>query len=433
MQINTKDLEKSQREITVELSIEEFSPYISQGAQKVASQVKIEGFRPGKVPPEILKQKIGEMTILEEAANIAIRKTIDQVIKDSTTDRQAVGQPQVNVTKLAPNNALEYKVVLALLPSISLGKYKGLGLTAEEPVLSDEELDKALSQLAEMRAKEARVDRPARDGDKIVADVSLFLDKVPVENGEHKDLAVMLGKKYFVPGFDEQMIGLKKGEQKEFSLPYPESHHQKNLAGQTVSFKVMVKDVYGRELPAVNDEFAVGLGLKDLAELKNNFRENLLHEKKHKVDQKNEIQLLEKIIEGSKFGDLPAILIDSESKNMVAELEQSIVRQGGKFEDYLQHIKKDYNSLMLEMAPNAVKRVKSALLLKEVATAENVSVSEEEIDQKKEALKKQYADHPETLKMFEEEGYRSYLRNILTNAKVMARLKEWNYASTGTK
>ncbi len=428
MQVSKKDLDKSQIELTVELSAEELAPYIEKGAQKVSEEVKIEGFRPGKVPYDVLKQKIGEMTILEEAANIAIRKTIDEVIEKNTMERQAIGQPQVNVTKLAPNNPLEYKVVLSLLPTVALGKYKGLNIKVEEAKLEKGELDKAINELREMRAQEKVADRAAEMGDKITVNIKMFLDKVPVEDGEHKDLAIMLGKDYFVPGFDKKLVGMKKDEERKFELPYPENHHLKNLAGKMVEFEVIAKEVYSRELPELNDEFATFFRMKDLAELKKNLEESILHERKHKIEAKNEAEIVTKIIDDTKFGDLPEVMVQSELKNMLAELEQSVVRQGGKFDDYLQHLKKDRAGLMLEMSPNAVKRVKSAMVVREIAIVEKIAAGEKEIADKIEDLKKEYANNKEVLKMLGEHGYAHYLQNVLTNEKVISKLKEWNYA-----
>lgn len=433
MQVNKKDLEKSQIELTIELSPEEFAPYIEKGAAKVSQEVKIEGFRPGKVPFDILKAKIGEMTILEEAAHLAIHKTIDEVVTSNTIGRQAIGQPQVNVTKLAPSNPLEYKVIVSLLPTVALGKYKDLNLAVEKAEVSDKELDKSLRDLQEMRAQEIVADRAVGEGDKATVDIKMFLDKVPLEDGQHRDLAVILGQDYFVPGFDKKLIGAKKGEVIKFELPYPDDHHQKNLAGKMVEFEVKINEVYDRKKPEINDEFAGFFQLKDLAELKKNIKESLLHEKQHKVDLRNESEMLSKIIADTKFGDLPDVIVDSELKNMLAELEQSVVRQGGKFEDYLQHIKKDRAALMLELAPNAVKRVKSALVIRELALIEKIAPAHEEIHEKIDELKKQYVGQPEILKMFEEEGYHHYLGNVLTNEKVIAKLREWNYAPLSAK
>jgi len=433
MQITKKDLDKSQIEITVELSPEEFKPYIEKGAAKVAKEVKIEGFRPGKAPYEILKQKIGEMTILEESAHIAINKTIDDIIEKNTMERQAIGQPQVNITKLAPNNPLEYKIVLSLLPTIALGKYKDLKIKVEEAKLDEKELNKTLKDLQEMRAQETVAERPIQEGDKAVVDIHMFLDNVPVENGHHHDLAVILGKEYFVPGFDKNIIGAKKDDEREFMLPYPDDHHQRNLAGKMVKFVVKIKEVLNREIPELNDAFAEVFRLKNLDQLKKDLTENLIAEKKQNLELKGESEMIGKIVEDTKFGDLPEALINSEVNNMLAELEQSVVRQGGKFKDYLASIKKTREALSLELVPNAIKRVKSALVIRELAVVEKINVAEEEIQAKIAELKKQYANNHDILHMIEEPGYHHYLSNILTNEKVIAQLKEWNYASLGDK
>jgi len=433
MQVTKKDLGKSQIELTIELSNEEFAPYIEKGAKKVSEEVKIEGFRPGKVPYDVLKQKIGEMTILEEAAHQAINKTIDEIIDNNTIGQQPVGQPQVNITKLAPNNPLEYKVIVSILPTITIGDYKNLKLKAEKAELDEKEFDKALTDLREMRATEALVEREIKDSDKVILDINMSLDNVPLEDGQHKDLAVLIGKDYFVPGFDRKLIGAKKGEEKKFILPYPDDHHQKNLAGKLVEFVVKIKDVYERVMPELNDEFASFFRLKDLEELKKNLKESLLHEKTHNLDLKNESEMISKIIDNTKFGELPEEIINSEAKNMLMELEQSVIRQGGKFEDYLKHLKKTKDELMLEIIPNAIKRVKSALLIREIAVIEKIGAHEHEIEEKIEELKKQYKDNQDVLKMLEEKGYKSYLNNILTNEKVIAKLKEWNYADSDIK
>ncbi len=433
MQVTTKDLEKSQIELSIELSAEEFAPYIEKGAIKVSESVKIEGFRNGKVPYEILKQKVGEMTILEEAAHLAINKSLDEAIEKYTIGKQPVGQPQVNITKLAPNNPLEYKVIISLLPTIALGKYKDLKLKAEEAKIEDKELNKAMDDLREMRAQEVIVEREVKDNDKVIADVHMLVDKVQLEDGHNHDLAILMGKGYFVPGFDKKLLGAKKGDERTFDLPYPDDHHQKNLAGKLVTFVVKIKEVYERKLPEVNDEFASFFRLKDLEELKKNLKESLLHEKKHNIDLKNESELLGKIIEDTKFGDFPDVLVESESRNLMLELEQSVTRQGGKFDDYLNHLKKTKDELMLEMTPNAIKRVKAALVIREVAVIEKIEPTAEEIDDKVSELKKQYEKNHDILKMIDEPGYKTYLRNILTNEQVIAQLKKWNYASPGDK
>lgn len=435
MKIDKKILEKSQIELTIELSQEEFAPFIEKGARKLSEKIKIEGFRPGKAPLEVLKAKVGEMSILEEAAQLAVNKTLDDVIAQKIDEFKAVGNPGVNVSKLAPNNPFEYKVVLSVLPEIELGKYKDLGLKSGEAKVEEKELDKIINDLREMRAKEvlAEKDKKIEKGDKVVVDIKLFDDKVPIENGVHNNLAVLTGKNYFVPGFDEKLIGAVLNDELKFKLAYPEDHHQRNLAGKMISFEVKIKSVFKIELPELNDEFAQAFKLKNLAELKKDLQENVLQEKRKELDLKNESEMISKIIDNAKISELPEILIESESQNIMAELEQSILRQGGKFEDYLNHLKKTKDELRLEMLPNAVKRVKSALVIREIAVSEKLIAEEKEIDEKIAELKEQYKDNEEIKTMLSENSYRHYLKNILVNEKVLNNLKEWNYGPTSPK
>jgi trigger factor len=428
MQVNVKDLGKSEVEISAEMTAEEFKPYIEKGATKVSEQVKIEGFRRGKVPYDILKQKVGEMSILEEAAHIAIKKNIDDLFKDHLAERDPVGQPTVEITKLAPDNSLEFKIKIAVLPEVKLGAYKDLKLKAAEAVIDEKEVDKILENLRASRAKESLVERAAEINDKVLARIEMSLDRVPVEDGQIPEAAIILGKEYFVPGFDKNLVGLKAEEEKEFSLVYPKDHFQKNLAGKNVDFKVRVKSVFGRELPELDDELSKIFGFKTMDNMRTFLTDNMRRQAEDKADQKTEIEILDKILSTSKFGDLPEILVDNEAKMMLSEVENSIVSQGGNMKDYLASLKKSQDELLLELLPNAIKRVKSALMMKEIAKIEDLRLEESEIDQKIEELKVQYKNDEKVQKAVAEHGYRHYLGNILLNQKIIKKLKEWNIA-----
>jgi len=425
MKVEKKDLEKSQIELTVELSVGEFKPYIKQGAEKVSKEVKINGFRSGKAPYEVLKQKIGEMTILEEAARIAINKTIELATKDKVTG-QPVGQPQVNITKLAPNNPMQYKVVLAMLPEVKLGDYKKAKVKQEKIEVKDSEIEKMIEYLREMRVKEAVADCKAKDGDKVIVDIEMFLDKVPVDGGQGKDTGVIIGKGYVVPGFGKKLIGAGKSEVREFSLPYPKDHHQANLAGKLVDFKVKIKEVYQRELPKINDDFAQNFKAKDLAELRGNIKKNIIAEKQQRAEQKTEIAMLDKILEKTKFGDIPELLVNHEAETMLAELEQTVAQQGGKFDDYLASLKKTRDQLTLDLLPDAVKRAKSALMIRELAKVEKIKVEEKEVQKVIEEMLKQYKGNKEAMEKIKTPAHKEYMRNLMTNRKVIDKLKEWN-------
>lgn len=425
MKVTVATLPKSQYELLIELSAEEMKPYLDKAVEKLGREVKIEGFRPGKATFEVLKNKIGEQSIWEEAGYIAINKTLDQAIRENIKE-DIVGQPQVNVTKLAPGNPLEYKVVVAILPSVTLGDYKNFKIKLGGIKVGEPEVEKILADLAEMRVKEAVTETPAKDGDKVVVDINMFLDKVPLEGGQGKDTAVVIGKGYVVPGFDKKLIGAKAGEEREFDLPYPDEHHQKNIAGKLVQFRVKIKSVYSRELPTMDDEFAKGFGLKSLAELKENIKGTLVKEEEAKVRQKAEIKIIEKIIEKAKFGDIPELLIKNEGETMLAELEHNLEHQGAKLEDYLKSLGKTRQELLLDTMPDAVRRVKSALVIRKIAETEKISVEHEEIHREMETILKHYANDEKIREKIESHEYHHYLENMLTNQKVMVKLSEWN-------
>jgi trigger factor len=425
MNITKKDLGKSQIELTVEMTADEFKPYILRGAEKVSLDVKVEGFRPGKAPYEILKNKIGEMTILEEAARIAIDKTIDQVIKENVVG-QIVGQPQVNITKLAPDNPMEYKMVLTMLPEIKLGSYKDLKIKQAKAEVKDEEAEKLISELREMRASEVISEAESKDGDRVIMDIQIFIDKVPVEGGQGKGAGLIIGKNYIIPGFDKKIVGAKKNDTREFSLPYPADYHDKNLAGKMAEFKVKVIEVYSQILPEVNEEFAKGFGLKSAEELKSNIKKSLLAEKEQKEIQTSESAMLDKIINQSKFGEIPEALIKHEAEVMISELEYNVKSQGGKFEDYLMHLKKTREEIMLELMPDAVKRVKVSLIIREVGTLEKISVSHEEIHKAIDDILEQYKGNETIIERVKSHAYHDYVENNLTGKKVVEKLKEWN-------
>lgn len=426
MNITRKDLEKGQIELKVELSVEEIAPLMEKGAEALSKEVKIEGFRPGKVPLNILKQKIGELAIMEEAVKISLNKNIYKIIDENIKDKEVVGQPEVEITKLAPNNPVEYKIKVSVLPEVKLGKYKDLKIKQEKVIVKEEEINKIINNLLEMRAKETVSDKVIEKGDKVIASINLLIDNVPVEDGQNPEVTILTGKNYFVDGFDKNIIGLKKGDKKEFNLVYPENHYNKNLAGKLVDFKVEIKEVYQRELPKLDDDLAKIFQFKNVADLKENIKKTLEIQKQGEENQKTEIKLLETIVEDTKFGDIPENLIKNEASLMMKEMENGIVAQGGNFTDYLKSINKNQEQFMLDILPNATKRVKSALILKEIAKEEKMAISESELNKELENLKKRYEKKAEILKSIENPQYKAYLESNLLNQKTIDSLKNWN-------
>jgi trigger factor len=426
MKVTKNILPKSQIEFTVELSAEEFKPSIEQAAAQISEDIKIDGFRPGKAPLEMVKKKVGEMSILEKAANLAINKSFSKILEENAKEDKIVGQPQVDITKLAPENPLEFKIVFSVLPKVTLGEYKDLNVPATKPKIDDKEVERVIDYLRETRVKEVVVDREAKDGDKVVANIQMFLDNVPIEGGQTQAANIIIGKEYFVPGFDGKIINGKKGEVKEFKLPYPKDFHQKNLAGKNVEFKVEIKDVFGREIPVMDDEFAKNFGGKDLADLKAMIEKDILGQKSFEAERKTELDMLEKILAKTKFEEMPDMLITNETEKMLIELEENVSRQGGKMEDYLGSLKKTRNQLALDLLPEAVKRVKTALIIREVGELEKIEPTENDIEEKIKSLLEQYKGYAKVEERVKDPNYRAYLKNSLASQQVVEKLKEWN-------
>jgi len=425
MKVEKKELPKSQIELSVAVEVAELQPYLEQAANDLSQDMPIEGFRPGKAPYEVMKNKVGELPVMETAARLLVNKKMDQLITENIQG-QVVGTPQVNITRLAPGNALGFKVVLALLPEVTLGNYKDLGISLETVKVADSEIEKMIDHLRQHQAKEVTVDRPIQANDKAVVDIKMFLDKVPVEGGQSQDTAVILGHDYIIPGFDQQLLGAKKGETKDFDLVYPTEHHQSNLAGKKVAFTVIIKDVFERELPEVNDEWAKNLGLQSLAEMKDNIKKSIEQEKQTKADQKAELAMLEKIIANTTFSDIPDSLMDNEINLMFQEMEYHLSVQGAALNDYLQSINKTKEDLAKEFQPEALKRLRSALVIRTIAEQEKFTATDEEIQKEIDHLLSHYPDNQEIQTRIKSAAYRHHLQSQIAHQKALAQLRLWN-------
>jgi trigger factor len=254
----------------------------------------------------------------------------------------------------------------------------------------------------------------------------IFLDKVPVENGQQQKYPITIGENRFIPGFEEKLVGMKAGEIKEFELRFPQDYYEKNLAGQLAEFRVSCLAVYEITEPAIDDDFAKQISggkFTTAQELRDNIKKNLEEEKKVKLEGELENQLLEKIVALSKFGELPDVLLENEAHRMVHELEEEIAHQGLKFEDYLSSIKKTHDDLEKDFRPRAELRVKTSILSREIYQEQKLSVSDEEINQEIQHILSHYSDNEDAKKQVDSPYYREYLGNKLGNQKVMEFLK----------
>lgn len=416
MKVATKQLPKSQVELTIEVPAKELGSYLDKAARAISKETKISGFRPGKAPRQIVQQQVGEGKLWQEAVNLALPELYVKAITDEKIE--AIGQPEVKIEKLAPNNPLIFKATASYLPTIKLPDYQKIKVAEKKPKIDEEKVANTLKELQKSRAKLAKVDRAAQKGDAVEVSFKTFLNKVPVENGESKNHPLVIGEGYFVPGFEEKITGMKAGDKKEFVLRFPKKYQKKELADKDVEFEVEMNNVQQRELPKLDDEFAKSMGkFKGLADVKQKLKDNLQAEAAEKEKQRLEMAIMEKIAAETK-AELPEVLLTAETEKMLNELKDSVTSSGGEFDKYLESIKKTEADLKKELAPQAKKRVLIGLILREIAKKENVKVAEKDLDAEIKQTAAQYQHDKQISDKLQSDEYRDYARSLLMNRKV---------------
>ncbi|MDD2646891.1 MAG: trigger factor [Patescibacteria group bacterium] len=423
MNYTTKKLPKNLLEIEVTLTADELKEFYQQALSELGTTITVSGFRPGKAPLDLVERQAGQKKVLEQATELAINKSYrDIILKEKIWP---IGEPKVDLVKLALDNPFIFKITLVLMPKVKLGDYKKIKTEAKPIKIDEKQVDRFLKELQQMRRKEALVKRPAQLGDRAEIDLEMFLDKVPLENGSAKNMSVVLGEDFYIPGLSNQLIGLEIEKTKEFNLQYPAEHFDKKLAGKQIDFKVKLNNLYQIDLPELNDDFAKGVGkFKDLVGLKDQLRKNLEDEAKRKEEQRQELEILKQLIDKSQFEEIPEVLVESELDRIIGELQATIEGQGLKFDDYLTHLKKTLPDLRREFISKAEDRVKTSLAIREVAEQEKIVISDKELDDEVEKMAANYAQEPDLVEHIKSARGRDYLYNIILNRRVIEFLRK---------
>jgi len=421
MQVTTKPLPRSAIEIDIVLTVEELQPHLARAAEALSREHPLPGFRPGKVPYALAAQRYGAMALYEEAADQAIRDAYVRAVREQRLT--TVGQPKIEVKTLAPDNPMRFTATVTLLPSVVLPDLATISVARRAVSIAAADVDRALEDLRKIQPVEALVDRPAGAADKVVVNLSLARDNVPLEGGQATDHHIYLSEQYYLPKIREELIGMATGGTKSFPVEFPKDHYQKHLAGTTVDATVTVKDVYNVEFPPLDDAFAKRLGQTDLAALRALVERNLTAEAQRKANDAEEIEMLDAIVAKAAIADLPDLLVTSEARQMIEELERGVKGQGLEFDEYLRKIGKTRDQLLLDFAAPAVKRVKVALVTRAVADAQHVTVDPQEVETEVQQQLARYRDTPEFADRLQSEEAREYVASMLRNRKVIAWLR----------
>jgi len=423
MKHTIKHLPKSAVEITFEVPVVEMVPHLETATEQLGRELKVPGFRPGHIPRAEIEKRIPPMKIFEAALEAIVRHCYLSVIIEEKVE--TIGSPAIDIKKMAPGNDLTFTATVSILPRVTrLTDYHTIVVPKKTVEVTDADIELVLKDLQKMQTREVRVTRPIEGSDRVVIDMTIARDKVPVEGGSTKNHVIIMDETYYVPGLTDALRGLKEGDEKDFVLNFPDTHYQKMLAGKPADFHVKVNEVYERSYPPVDDAFAKHLGKQTVAELRTLLSENILREKTNKENAREEGELLEKIVAGSQFEDVPELLIQEEVGRMRHELERGVAEQGLEWQEYLGNIKKTENDLKLDFIPHAITRVKTMLAIRLVALKENIAVSDKEIDEELDHIAELYKDDPETKKMVYEPEHRDQVAAMLKNRKTLARLRE---------
>ena len=421
MSYTRKNLDGAQVEFTVTVAPAEYQPHLTRAAARLSERAAIKGFRKGHAPYDIVKRELGEMAIMQEALETVVQeKFYDAVTSEKL---ETIGMPKIDLEKLAPGNEVVFRATVALMPSVVLPLLSTITVTTKKKTVGDKDVHETIDAIRGMQATEIIKSGAAGAQDKIIVDMNMLLDGVPLDGGQSKDHQVYLSEPHYIPGFAEQLVGLKKGETKKFSLTFNKDHYQKHLAGKLVDFDVTVKDVYERQLPGLSDDLAKRLGQNSAEELKKLIQNNLEEEAERKALQQTEIEILDQLIAQSRFDPIPAVIIDSERQKIFYELTQDLERHGISVEQYLADIKKDEKTLFEDFRAQAEKRAKAALISRQVAREQNIRAEEEEVDKEIAMMKDVYAQNKDVLEKLGRREVRDTIAVSIQNKKVMAWLK----------
>jgi trigger factor len=410
---------ETEAQFTVTLNETHLKATVAHVFDELRPKVKAAGFRPGKAPDHIVERELGSAYVQNEVMEHAVQDSYGQAITEQKL--AVVAPPQISLEKFVPYTQLEYKATVELMPSVKLATYQDYRLPRPAVTVDPAEVDRTLEDLRRRDAVRLETDRAAAKGDEVNFDFAGTKDGQPVQGATAQGQTLQLGSGQFIPGFEDELTGLKAGAEKTFDIRFPKDYQEKTLAGEVVTFKVKVNTVTELVLPELNEEFAAKVGpFKTVDELKDDVLHQITSRQTEEASRAYEQQVLDKLLKESDF-KTPEALVQQQLRRMRTELEQNLAYSGLNLEKYLELSKKTQDDMDKEMRPEAERRVGLAMILTEVANAENIKVSAEDLDMEIGRMKLQYKDEA-TQKELENPRTREEIYNHLMASRVIAKL-----------
>lgn len=417
--------EKSTVKINIDLSEKEWNEAIDAAYEKTKGRFSLPGFRKGKVPKHLLESTYGKGIFYEEAINQAFPKYYSEILEKETSIL-AVAAPEIDVKKIDDKH-LSIEAIVAVKPEVTLGEYKGIKFKKVEYNVKDEDVENEIKRLQESRSRLVDVtDRAVENGDTVVIDYSGSVDGVKFEGGTAEKQTLVIGSGSFIPGFEDQIIGMKIGEDKDLKVKFPEEYHAENLKGKDAVFAVKLHEIKKKELPEVNDEFIKdAAGAESVDAYKKEVRERLEKQNADRAEREIEDAIVQKITDNASV-EIPDAMIESQIDRMVQEMDYRLSYQGLKLADYLKYIGQTMEDYRKNYREQAEKLVKSQLVIEKIIDTEKLEATDAEVDEKIEEMAKAQGKKAPELKKTAGVRQLEYIKNEIVIKKLFDTLKKDN-------
>lgn len=412
MSLQLEKLEKNMAKLTIEVPAEEFEKAIQEAYQKDKNRITLPGFRKGKAPRKMIEKMYGAGVFYEDAANILIPRAYDEALKEC--EETIVSRPTIDITQIEAGKPFIFTAEVALKPEVTLGEYKGVEVPKTETQVTDEEIQAEVDKERENNSRTIDVDdRGVEKGDLIKLDFDGSVDGVPFQGGKAEDYPLTVGSGSFIPGFEDQLIGAKIGEEMEVKVTFPEDYHAEDLKGKEAVFKCTVKAIQVKELPEADDEFAKDVSEFDtMAEYREDIKKNLTEKKEAAAKREKETAAVAKAVENAKM-EIPDAMVDEQVRRMADDFTRRMESQGITMQQYMQFTGMDADKLLEQMKPEALKRIQNSLVLEAVAKAENIEISDERLDEEIAKMAESYKMEADKLKELMGDYEKEQMKNDL--------------------
>lgn len=423
MSVQVENLEHNMAKLTIEVEAAEFDAACKKVYNRKKGSYNLPGFRKGKVPMNMLEKTYGPGIFYEDAANEIMPKAYADALEETKLD--VVSAPEVDVTQIGKGQNFIFTVSVAVRPEVILGEYKGLEVEKETVEVADAEVEAELKKAQEQNAREITIeDRPVKEGDIITLNYAGTIDGVPFDGGTAESQKLEIGSHSFIDTFEDQLVGMNIGDEKDVEVTFPEEYHEASLSGKPATFHVKVLGITEKQLPEIDDDFAQDTTEFDsLEEYKADIRAKLLSDKEEQAVNAMENALVEKAVENAQM-DIPDAMIDSQVDQMIQEFQQRVSYQGISFEQYLQFTGQSLDAMKESMRPEAVRRIQSSLVLEAIVAAENIEATEEDLDKEFERMASMYQMEKDQIASFMGDAEKENMKKDIAIQKAVEFLRE---------